>query len=197
MTNSPSTQPEGAAVPLADELDALVIGGGVAGIYALYCLQQLGIRVQMAERGAGVGGAWFWNRYPGARFDSDSISYGYFFSDVLAEEWQWSEHFAGQEEVERYFNFVVDRFDLRKNICLNAEVVSTRFDEKSDRWLVELADGRQVATRYVVAATGMLSQPYVPPFAGLDDFTGTLVHTGTWPAEGVDVAGKRVAVIGT
>lgn len=195
--NSSRAESGSAAVQLADDLDALVIGAGVSGINALYALQQLGIRVQLAERGSGVGGTWFWNRYPGARFDSDSVSYQFFFDDCLADEWQWSEHFAGQPEIERYYNFVVDRFDLRKNICLNAEVVAACFDEATSTWRVEFADGKTVTTKYLVAATGMLSQPYVPPMAGLEDFEGTLVHTGEWPEEGVDLVGKRVAVIGT
>ncbi|MGM5068773.1 flavin-containing monooxygenase [Rhodococcus qingshengii] len=188
------------AVPeSADEviLDALVVGGGVSGIYALYRLNEQGHSVRLAEKGSGLGGTWFWNRYPGARFDSDSYSYGYFFSDILAEEWKWSETYAGQPEIERYFNFVVDRFDLREKIDLNATVVSANFDSDNDVWRVGYADGRQVVARFLVLATGMLSQPFTPAFQGVDDFKGISVHSGQWPAEGINVKGKRVAIFGT
>lgn len=180
-----------------DILDALVIGTGVTGIYALYRLQESGLNVRAVDKAGGVGGTWWWNRYPGARFDSDSYSYAYFFSRVLADEWEWSEHYAGQPEIERYFNFVVDRFDLRKNIRLNTEVKSARYDGETGLWLVDYADGEQVRTRFLVPATGMLSEPITPKFEGMEDFQGTTVLTARWPSEGVDLKGKRVAVIGT
>ncbi|MGI5219254.1 flavin-containing monooxygenase [Nocardia sp. CA-290969] len=178
-------------------LDALVVGAGVSGIYALYRLAEQGHSVRLVERGSGVGGTWFWNRYPGARFDSDSYSYGYFFSEILADEWRWSEHYAGQPEVERYFNFVVDRFGLRDKIQLNTTVVRARFDAENNVWVVGYADGQETAARFLVLATGMLSEPYVPEFDGRDDFHGVMVHSGEWPAEGIDLAGKRVALFGT
>ncbi|QYB00374.1 NAD(P)/FAD-dependent oxidoreductase (plasmid) [Rhodococcus sp. USK10] len=178
-------------------LDALVVGGGVSGIYALYRLNEQGHSVRLVERGSGLGGTWFWNRYPGARFDSDSYSYGYFFSEILAEEWQWSEHYAGQPEIERYFNFVVDRFELRDKVQLDTTVVSARFDSNNNVWVVGYADGQEVVTRFLVLATGMLSEPYIPAFDGMDDFQGVMVHSGEWPAEGIDFAGKRVAIFGT
>lgn len=180
-----------------DVLDALVIGAGVTGIYALYKLQESGLNVQLVDKAGGVGGTWFWNRYPGARFDSDSYSYAYFFSQVLADEWKWSEHYAGQPEIERYFNFVVDRFGLRKNIRLNTEVESAHFDREHSYWVVTYAGGQQVKTRFLIPATGMLSEPITPKFEGMEDFQGTTVLTALWPSEGVDLKGKRVALIGT
>lgn len=178
-------------------LDAIIVGGGVSGIYGLYRLTEQGHSVRLVERGAGLGGTWFYNRYPGARFDSDSYSYAYFFSDILADEWKWSERFAGQPEVERYFNFVVDRFDLRDKIQLNTTVTSARFDTTNNVWVVGYADGQQAIARFLVLATGMLSETYTPPFEGIDDFEGVKVHSGEWPAEGIDYAGKRVAIFGT
>jgi len=144
-----------------------------------------------------VGGTWFWNRYPGARFDSESYTYGYLFSKELFDEWDWQEHFAGQPEIERYLNHVVDRFDLRRHMRFGAKVTSAVYDEASGRWAVTAADGSCVDARFLVAATGVLSVPFIPDIPGRLDFRGVQHHTGLWPAGPVDLAGKRVAVVGT
>ena len=144
-----------------------------------------------------MGGTWYWNRYPGARFDSESYTYGYSFSEELLQEWDWQEHYAGQLETERYLNYVADKFDLRRDIQFHAHVASIVWDEGVDRWQVHLTDGRQARAQFVITAVGSLSAYYIPDFEGLDSFTGTWCHTGRWPAEGLDLAGKRVGVIGT
>jgi cation diffusion facilitator CzcD-associated flavoprotein CzcO len=178
-------------------IDVCITGAGITGIYQLYRAREAGFSALILEAGAGVGGTWFWNRYPGARFDSESYTYGYLFSRELFEEWEWSEHFAGQPEIERYLNHVVDRFDLRRHIRFNARVTEATYHDDSATWLVTTDDGKQVRGRYLVAATGVLSIPFFPDVAGRDDFGGLQVHTGLWPTEPVDLTGKRVAVIGT
>jgi cation diffusion facilitator CzcD-associated flavoprotein CzcO len=181
----------------APVVDVLVVGAGISGIYQLYRAREAGFSVQLLEAGDGVGGTWFWNRYPGARFDSESYTYGYFFSKELFEEWEWQEHFAGQPEIERYLNHVVDRFDLRRHIRFGTRVTSAEYDEGSGTWQVATTDGAEVTARFVVAATGVLSIPYTPDVPGRDEFRGISLHTGLWPSTPVDFAGKRVAVIGT
>ncbi len=153
--------------------------------------------MQLLEAGGGVGGTWYWNRYPGARFDSESYTYAYLFSNELFEEWEWQEHFAEQPETERYLNHVVDRFDLRRHIRFDAKVTSAAYDESSRTWTVVVSDGTEYRTRFFVAASGSLSVPYFPDVPGRDDFRGESYHTGRWPATPVDFAGKRVAVVGT
>lgn len=177
--------------------DAIVIGAGVTGLYALYRLRELGFSVRTFERGSGVGGTWFWNRYPGCRFDSESYSYGYSFSEELLQEWDWKEHYSGQPENERYLNYVADKFDLRKDIQLNAHVVSAVFDQAESCWEVLLEDGQKVRGQYFITSVGSLSDGYVPAFEGIESFRGASCHTSRWPAEGMDLAGKRVGVIGT
>src|SRR5690349_3239828 len=179
------------------DVDVLVVGSGITGIYQLHRAREAGFSVRLLEAGGGVGGTWFWNRYPGARFDSESYTYGYLFSPELFHEWEWQEHFAGQPEIERYLNHVVDRFDLRRDIQFDASVVSAVWDDTSGTWTVTLADGSALRARYLIAATGVLSVPYVPDIEGRDDFAGVQHHTGRWPAEPVDFRGKRVAVVGT
>jgi cation diffusion facilitator CzcD-associated flavoprotein CzcO len=179
------------------EVDVLVVGAGITGIYQLYRALEEGFSTLLLEAGAGVGGTWFWNRYPGARFDSESYTYGYFFSQELFDEWEWQEHFAGQPEIERYLNHVVDRFDLRRHMRFDAAVTSAVYDEESGTWAVTARDGTRVRTRYLIAATGVLSVPYTPDVPGHDEFRGVQHHTGRWPAEPVEFRGKRVAVIGT
>ncbi len=190
----------------APDVDVLVVGAGITGLYQLYRAREAGWSVRLLEAGSGVGGTWFWNRYPGARFDSESYTYGYLFSRELFDEWEWEEHFAGQPEIERYLNHVVDRFDLRRDIQFDARVVSAVWDETAGTWEVTVADGGDsaeagaetvVRARFLIAATGVLSVPYLPDVPGRDDFRGVQHHTGRWPAEPVDFAGKRVAVIGT
>jgi cation diffusion facilitator CzcD-associated flavoprotein CzcO len=163
----------------------------------LYRALDAGFTSLLVEAGEGVGGTWYWNRYPGARFDSESYTYGYLFSKELFDEWEWQEHFAPQEETERYLNHVVDRFDLRRHMRLGARVTSAAYEEGSGTWHVVTADGSEVTARFVVAATGVLSVPYVPDVPGLSSFEGEAHHTGLWPSEPVDFAGKRVAVVGT
>jgi cation diffusion facilitator CzcD-associated flavoprotein CzcO len=180
-----------------DEFDAIVIGAGIAGIYQVYKLRELGLRVRAFEAGAGVGGTWYWNSYPGARFDSESYSYAYTFSKELLEEWNWSEHFAGQPEANRYLNHVVDRFDLRENIQLESRVASAAYSEDSRRWTVTLDDGRSYSSRFLITAIGIVSAPQLPRIEDREAFRGQAFHTARWPKEPVDLAGKRVAVIGT
>ena len=179
------------------DVDVVVIGAGITGIYQLYQALQAGFSVRLLEAGGGVGGTWYWNRYPGARFDSESYTYGYIFSKELFEEWEWQEHFAPQPETERYLNHVVDRFDLRRHMRFGARVTSARFDEGSATWRLATDDGTEMTARFVIAATGVLSIPYTPDVPGRGDFRGEQYHTGLWPSEPVDLSGKRVAVIGT
>ncbi len=181
----------------AAEVDVLVVGAGITGIYQLYRALDARFSALLVEAGDGVGGTWYWNRYPGARFDSESYTYGYLFSKELFDEWEWKEHFAPQEETERYLNHVVDRFGLRSHIRLGARVTSADYDEGTGTWHVDTADGPAVTARFVVAATGVLSVPYVPDVPGLESFAGEAHHTGLWPSRPVDFAGKRVAVVGT
>jgi len=193
MSDSPTTP---GAEP-ADQVDVLVIGGGVTGIYQLYQARGAGFSAKLLEAGSGVGGTWYWNRYPQARFDSESYTYGYLFSKDLWEEWEWSERFAGQPEIERYFNHVVDRFDLRSDIVFDAKVTAAVYDEPSGTWTVRTSDGIERRARFVVAATGILSVPHIPDVPGRAEFRGEQYHTGRWPDAPVDFAGKRVALIGT
>jgi cation diffusion facilitator CzcD-associated flavoprotein CzcO len=180
-----------------DDVDVLVVGAGVTGIYQLYRAREAGFSVMLLEAGGGVGGTWFWNRYPGARFDSESYTYAYLFSKDLFDEWRWREHFAEQPEIERYLNHVVDRFDLRGDIRFGVKVTSAVYDEPSGTWTVAAADGTQFRSRFLVAATGVLSVPFFPDVPGRADFGGEQHHTGRWPSTPVDFSGKRVAVVGT
>lgn len=177
--------------------EVIIIGAGVSGIYQLYRLLELGIDVTVLEAGGGPGGTWYWNRYPGARFDSESYTYGYSFSKELLQEWNWSEHFAGQPETLRYLNHVVDKFDLSRHMQFNCKVESAAFDEDAGCWSVHLSDGRILTTRFLLTAIGMLSAPTMPTIEGVDSFEGEAYHTYYWPNEPVDFAGKRVAVLGT
>jgi cation diffusion facilitator CzcD-associated flavoprotein CzcO len=177
--------------------DAIIIGAGMSGMYQLYRLRGLGLRVRVFEAGTGVGGTWYWNRYPGARFDSESYSYGYSFSKELLDEWEWSEHFAGQAETLRYLNFVADKFDLRRDIQFRSRVTAAAYDEAARNWHVTLDDGSQFRARFLITAIGPLSTPTLPRIAGRDSFKGQSFHTARWPHDTVDFAGQRVAVIGT
>ena len=180
-----------------EQYDVIIIGAGVTGLYALYRLRQLGFSARAFEDGAGVGGTWYWNRYPGARFDSESYTYGYSFSEELLQEWDWKELYSGQPENERYLNYVADKFDLRRDIQLDARITSAVYQESENRWLITTHDGRQAKGRFLMTAVGVLSAHYVPEFEGLDTFKGDWCHPARWPKEGMDLTGKRVGVIGT
>ena len=180
------------------DFDAVVIGAGFAGLYALYKLRdELNMRVRVYETGDGVGGTWYWNRYPGARCDSESYYYCYSFSPELAQEWEWSGRYPEQPEIERYLNHVADRFDLRPDIQLSTRVTAATFDDATNRWEISTDRGETVTARFLVTAVGCLSAPNVPDIAGLDRFEGEVYFTAKWPREGVDLTGKRVALIGT
>ena len=179
------------------DFDAIVIGAGVTGLYQLYKLRELGVRVRAFEAGSRVGGTWYWNRYPGARFDSESWTYGYAFSRELLNEWDWSEHFAPQPETERYLNFVADKFDLRRDIQFNTRVTAAHYREDTRNWEITLHDGSRRTTRFLVTAIGILSAPVMPNIPGVESFKGQSCHTHNWPKETVSFAGKRVGIIGT
>jgi len=178
--------------------DALVIGAGFSGLYQLYCLRdRLGLSVQVLEVAAGVGGTWYWNRYPGARCDSESHSYCYSFSEELMREWEWSERYPGPPEILRYLNHVADRFDLKRDIRFNTRVTSAHYDEKANLWRVSTDAGEVLTAQFLITAVGCLSSANIPDIAGHDSFAGHWYHTGQWPHEGVDFRGKRVGQIGT
>ena len=177
--------------------DAVVVGAGFAGLYMLHRLRKLGLSVRVFEAGDGIGGTWYWNRYPGARCDIESMQYSYQFSDELAQEWSWSERYSAQPEILRYANHVADRFDLRKDIQLNTSVASAHFDNETNRWDVGTSDGAHFSARFLIMATGCLSTTNLPQIRGRETFAGASYHTGRWPHEGVDFSGKRVGIIGT
>jgi cation diffusion facilitator CzcD-associated flavoprotein CzcO len=192
ITRHDSTAADGAST-----FDVIVIGAGVAGLYQLYKLRELGLKVRAFEAGSAVGGTWYWNRYPGARFDSESHTYGYSFSQELLEEWHWSERFSPQAETERYLNYVADKFDLRRDIQFNSRVATARFDEGRRSWDLILEDGSCHTSRFLITAIGILSSPTMPTISGIDSFEGISCHTHAWPREGLNFAGKRVGIIGT
>jgi cation diffusion facilitator CzcD-associated flavoprotein CzcO len=179
------------------DYDVIVIGAGMSGLYQLYRLRELGLRTRVFEAGTNVGGTWYWNRYPGARFDSESYSYGYSFSKELLEEWEWSEHFAGQPETLRYLNYVAEKFDLRRDIQFKSRVIAATYNEETRSWTIALEDGATFTARFLITAIGPLSTPTLPRIEGRDSFKGKSFHTARWPKEPVDLKGKRVAVIGT
>ena len=184
-----------------DQLDAVIVGAGFAGMYMLHTLREHGFRAQVFEVADDVGGTWYWNRYPGARCDVESLEYSYSFSPELEQEWEWTERYAAQPEILRYAQHVADRFDLRRDIRFETRVASAEFDDDTNAWTIDTtgADGgrRTTRSRFLIMAVGCLSSTNLPEFPGRDTFTGASYHTGTWPHEGVDFTGKRVAVIGT
>ena len=196
MATMTETRPRAAAAPDTG-FDAIVIGAGMSGLYQLIRLRELGLSARVFEAGTGVGGTWYWNRYPGCRFDSESYSYGYSFDKDLLREWHWTEHFAPQPETERYLNLVADKHDLRRDIQFGARVRAAEWDEAGRSWTATLEDGSRHRSRFLITAIGALSAPTMPNFPGIADFRGQSFHTGLWPKEPVDFAGKRVAVIGT
>ena len=180
------------------ELDAVIIGAGFAGLYMNYRLRdQLGLNVKVVEAGQDVGGTWYWNRYPGARCDSESYMYCFAFDRQLMQEWEWSGKYPEQPEILRYLNHVADRFDLRRNVSFHTRITAAHFDERTERWSVQTDGDEQFNARFLITAIGCLSAGQIPDFPGRDCFTGEAYHTGSWPHEGVDFSGKRVGVIGT
>jgi cyclohexanone monooxygenase len=192
-----TTQSQRDNAPVAKSYDVIVVGAGFAGMYLLHRLRALGLSVRVFEQGTGVGGTWYWNRYPGARCDIESMQYSYSFSNELQQEWEWTERFAAQPEILKYANHVADRFNLRSDIQFNTRVASTVFSEETDHWTVTTDDGKRYAAHHVVMATGSLSNARTPDFRGFSSFKGKTYHTGHWPHEGVDFTGLRVGVIGT
>jgi len=180
-----------------DAVDAVIIGAGIAGICALERFLRMGLRVRVYESGADVGGVWFWNRYPGARVDSEVYTYAFSFSDALVDDWAWQEVFAAQPELARYLQHVVDRFDLRRHMRFNARVTQAVYDARQRVWRVATETGEAVTARFLVAATGSLTEPQLPDYPGIDRFAGEHYHTARWPAAKVDLAGKCVGIIGT
>jgi cyclohexanone monooxygenase len=178
-------------------LDAAIVGGGLAGLYTIYRLRGLGLSVRAFEAGSGVGGTWFWNKYPGARCDIESLEYSYAFSDELQQEWSWPERYATQPQILAYINHVADRFDLRRDVQLDTRITEATFDAAASRWTLRTSNGETVEARHVIMATGNLSTPRVPDFEGLSSFKGKWYHSGMWPAEGVDFTGLVVGVVGT
>lgn len=187
----------GASASGVPDYDALIIGAGMSGLYQLYRLRELGMSARVFEAGTGVGGTWYWNRYPGARFDSESYSYGYSFSKELLQEWDWKEHFSAQPETLKYVNYVADKFELRRDIQFSTRVQRAEFDEAANQWEITLSDDSKARGRYLITAIGVLSAPQMPNIPGTDAFKGEAFHTAMWPHEPVDFRGKRVAVIGT
>jgi len=177
--------------------EVIVVGAGVAGIYQIKLLADLGIDATVLDTAGDLGGTWYRNRYPGARFDSESYTYGYSFSKELLDEWHWNERFSSQPENLRYLNYVADKFDLRKYMQFHCKVESAHFDETSDVWRLKIDDGRELTCRFLVMAVGLLSIPTPPRIKGMENFKGQSFHTFYWPKEPVEMAGKRVAVIGT
>lgn len=179
------------------QVDAVVIGAGVAGLYQVYRLRELGLSVQGFETGTGVGGTWYWNRYPGARFDSEAEIYQYWFSESLYKNWKPSERYPAQPETERWLNYVADECDLRKHFRFSTRVDSAHYDEAAGRWTVHTDDGKTTSCRFLISCTGMLSAPLSDTFPGQSSFQGQVFHTARWPKEAVDFSGKRVGVVGT
>jgi cation diffusion facilitator CzcD-associated flavoprotein CzcO len=180
-----------------DAHDVIIIGAGLTGIYQLHKARELGLDAIVLEASGGLGGTWYHNRYPGCRFDSESYTYGYSFSKELLDDWHWTEHFSPQPENLKYLDHVADRFDLRPHMRFGCKVTAARFDESNDTWTVETDDGRTWQCRFLMTAVGILSLPVMPRIEGIDRFAGPWFHTHNWPHEGIDLTGKRVAVIGT
>ncbi len=188
---------EASAGTHSGKFDAIVVGGGLGGLYALHRLRRLGLKAKAFEAGSGVGGTWFWNRYPGARCDVESLEYSYAFDNDLQQEWHWPERYGNQSEILQYINHVADRFDLRKDVQLNTRVTAADFDRGRNIWTVKTDKGDVVTAPFCIMATGNLSTPRVPDFKGIERFKGKWYHTGLWPHEGVDFTGLRVGAIGT
>lgn len=178
-------------------LDALVVGAGFSGLYLVHRLREMGLSFRAVDAGSDVGGTWYWNRYPGARCDIESVDYCFSFSDEIVQEWNWSERYPAQPEILAYLEFVADRLDLRRDITFDTTVVSAVWDEQDSTWTTTTDTGESIRARYLIMATGCLSVPSTPSIPGLEDFGGTVLHTGAWPLEDVDLTGQHVGVIGT
>ncbi len=192
-----SAAPNQTATDAIPNFDAIIVGGGISGMYQLYRLRELGMRVRVLEAGSDVGGTWYWNRYPGARFDSESWSYGFAFSDELLQEWEWPEHFSAQPDTLRYLNYVADKFDLRRDMQFNSRVAAAHFDDAADHWTVTLESGEKVRAPLLITGLGPLSAHTLPNIPGRECFEGPAFHTARWPHEPLSLAGKRVGIIGT
>jgi cyclohexanone monooxygenase len=197
VNSSPGQVEDSTGTSEPERFDAIIIGAGVGGLYAIYRLRKLGLKVRGFEAAGGVGGTWYWNRYPGCRCDVESMEYSYSFSDELQQEWHWPERYGTQPEILKYINHVADRFDLRRDIEFNTRVKKAAFDSKTSTWTVTTDRGQTATARFCIMATGNLSTPRKPDYPGLDSFKGKWYHTGLWPHEGVDFTGLRVGVIGT
>jgi cyclohexanone monooxygenase len=178
-------------------VDVVIVGAGFGGMYMLYRARELGHSAKIIESGSGVGGTWYWNRYPGARCDVQSMSYSYSFSEELQEEWSWPERYAAQPDILRYANYVADKYDLRRSIVFDTRVTAAQYDTATNRWLLQTATGQEFVARFCIMATGCLSVPKTPDINGLENFSGDVYHTANWPRAGVDFADKRVGLIGT
>ncbi|KAL3465635.1 hypothetical protein BJX64DRAFT_296940 [Aspergillus heterothallicus] len=195
LNTSTDTSPDGAH---SLDYDVLIIGSGLSGIYSLISMKQLGLRARVIERGSGPGGVWFWNRYPGARFDSESYTYMFTFSQEVLDEWDWKEHFSAQEDTLRYINFVIDKHGIRPDIQLNTEVKSARYDEATRSWTLADHQGKRLTARFLINCLGPLTTPTLPAIPGVADFKGEAYHTSRWPQDHpVLFENKRVGVIGT
>ena len=180
------------------EYDAIIVGAGFAGLYQLICLRdQLGLNCLVIETGDDVGGTWYWNRYPGARCDTESHAYSYYFSEELLKEWTWSERYPGHAEIRKYINFVADKFDLKKNILFNEKVINAEFNDSSNKWNLATSNENHFQAKFLIAAVGCLSNTNIPKIKGLDTFEGKYYHTGNWPKTGVSFTDKKVGQIGT
>ena len=182
---------------MASKVDVVIVGAGFAGMYMLYRLRQLGMSAEVLEMGDNVGGTWYWNRYPGARCDAESLAYSYSFAPDLEQTWSWSERYATQPEILRYAEYVADHFDLRRDIRFNQRVTSALYDQGHNEWHILTEQGHEARGRFCIMATGCLSVPQLPDIPGLDDFAGPRYQASLWPHEGVDFSGQRVGVIGT
>ena len=180
-----------------DPFNTVIVGAGFAGMFMLYRLRMLGVSARVFETGSDVGGTWYWNRYPGARCDVESMQYSFSFSEELEQDWEWSEKYSAQPEILSYANHVADRFDLRRDIQFDTRVTSITFDESQNYWTIKTDRGDQVSAQFCVMAVGCLSAANLPDFEGLDKFEGSIYHTGEWPHDEVDFSGLRVGVIGT
>ena len=181
----------------AGRFDVIIVGAGISGMYMLYRMRKLGLSTRVIEAASDVGGTWYWNRYPGARCDTDTIEYSYSFDEDLQQEWEWPERYPTQSKLLEYLSHVAERFDLRPDITFNTRVEAATFDEGTKRWRVQTDDGAELSAQFLIMATGSISEPNIPPIDGMESFSGPIHHTARWPHEGVEFSDKRVAVIGT